>query len=87
MIEVVKILYLCMFFYIGILVFDLEVVVKFYIEVFGWYFIMKLIEIVEDDLVIGEMCIDVFGLGWGKFCIVYLLIGDCVGVEIFEFSN
>lgn len=54
-------IYLCLFFYIGILVLDLEVVVKFYIEVFGWYLIMLLIDIVEDDFVIGEMCIDVFG--------------------------
>lgn len=87
MIEVVNIFYLCMFLYIGILVLDFDVVVKFYIEVLGWYLIMKFIEIVEDDFVIGEMCIDVFGVGWDKFCIVYFLMGDCVGVEIFEFKN
>lgn len=79
-------IYLRIFFYIGIFVFDLEKVVVFYIEVLGWYLIMLLILIMEDDLFIGEMCIDVFGKGWQYFKIVYFFIGDRIGVEIFQFD-
>lgn len=48
---------------------------------------MGVIEIKYDESVIGQMCDDVFGEGWGLFWIVYLSIGDGIGIELFEFLN
>ncbi|MFD1383867.1 lactoylglutathione lyase family protein [Rhodanobacter aciditrophus] len=75
------------FSHIGISVPDLENAVHFYTEVLGWYLIMKPSEIIEDDSAIGEMCTDVFGVGWKRFRIAHLSTGDRIGVELFEFDN
>ncbi|MBM7663953.1 lactoylglutathione lyase family protein [Solibacillus kalamii] len=75
------------FSHIGISVPDLEVAVKFYTEVMGWYIIMEPSEVMEDDSAIGIMCKDVFGTGWGQFRIAHLATGDRIGIEMFEFKN
>ena len=67
---------------------DLDRSVKFYSEVMGWYQIMKPTVISEEsDTAIGQMCIDVFGSGWGSFKIAHMSTGDKIGVEMFEFKN
>lgn len=54
----------------------------------GWYMIMKPTVIHEEfDTAIGQMCIDVFGTGWGSFKIAHMSRGDRIGVEMFEFEN
>ena len=54
----------------------------------GWYQIMKPTVITEEsDTPIGQMCIDVFGTGWGSFKIAHMSTGDRIGVEMFEFTN
>lgn len=75
------------FSHIGITVPDLKAAVKFYTEVMGWYVIMEPTEVKEESkTAIGEMCIDVFGKGWGSFLIAHLATGDKIGVEMFEFN-
>ena len=76
------------FSHIGISVPDVDKAVDFYSEVMGWYQIMKPTVITEEsDTPIGQMCIDVFGTGWGSFKIAHMSTGDKIGVEIFEFRN
>ena len=76
------------FSHIGISVPDVEEAVRFYSEVMGWYQIMKPTVITEEsDTPIGQMCIDVFGTGWGSFKIAHMSTGDRIGVEMFEFTN
>jgi len=76
------------FSHIGITVSDLDKAVKFYEEVMGWYIIMKPSEVVEEkETAIGQMCIDVFGEGWGTFKIAHLSTADGIGIELFEFPN
>lgn len=76
------------FSHIGISVPDLEGAVEFYREVMGWYIIMKPTVITEEsDTAIGQMCIDVFGEGWGTFKIAHMSTGDRIGIELFEFTN
>ena len=76
------------FSHIGITVPNLEEAVKFYSEVMGWYVIMPPTEIVEEnETAIGQMCIDVFGEGWGTFRIAHLATGDKIGIELFEFKQ
>ena len=41
----------------------------------------------EKTTAIGQMCIDVFGSGWGTFKIAHLSTGDRIGVELFEFPQ
>ena len=41
----------------------------------------------ESETPIGQMCIDVFGAGWGSFKIAHMSTGDKIGVEMFEFTN
>ena len=54
----------------------------------GWYVIMNPSVITEEsDTPIGQMCIDVFGSGWGSFKIAHMSTGDRIGIEIFEFQN
>jgi len=76
------------FSHIGISVPDVEKAVEFYSNVMGWYQIMKPTVITEEsDTPIGQMCIDVFGTGWGSFKIAHMSTGDKIGVEMFEFKN
>ncbi len=56
------------FSHIGITVPDLEKAVEFYEKVLGWYVIMPPTLVEEDkSTAIGQMCIDVFGEGFGSF--------------------
>ncbi len=76
------------FSHIGITVPNIEEAVKFYREVMGWYVIMEPTTVVEEsETAIGQMCIDVFGEGWGSFRIAHLSTGDKIGVELFEFKS
>ncbi|MGL4394073.1 MAG: lactoylglutathione lyase family protein [Brevinema sp.] len=76
------------FSHIGISVPDLDGAVKFYKEVMNWYVIMEPTEVVEEkETAIGQMCIDVFGEGWGTFRIAHLSTGDGIGIELFEFPQ
>lgn len=75
------------FSHIGLSVPDLEAAITFYSEVMGWYVIMEPSDVVEDDSMIGVMCTDVFGEGWGKFRIAHMATDDRIGIELFEFPN
>jgi lactoylglutathione lyase family protein len=76
------------FSHIGISVPDVQKAVEFYSSVMGWYQIMEPTEIKEEsNTPIGQMCIDVFGEGWGSFKIAHMSTGDKIGVEMFEFKN
>ncbi|ANU21882.1 lactoylglutathione lyase family protein [Planococcus donghaensis] len=76
------------FSHIGLSVTDLDKAVTFYKEVMGWYVIMEPSEVKEEnDTPIGQMCIDVFGAGWGTFRIAHMSTSDGTGIEIFEFPN
>jgi len=76
------------FSHIGLSVTDLDKAVKFYKDVMGWYVVMEPSNVVEEsDTAIGQMCIDVFGEGWGSFRIAHMVTSDGIGVEIFEFPN
>jgi lactoylglutathione lyase family protein len=76
------------FSHIGITVPDLDKAVEFYTEVIGFYIIMPPTEVVEEnETAIGQMCIDVFGKGWGTFRIAHLSTGDRIGIELFEFKE
>ncbi|MGL4327494.1 MAG: lactoylglutathione lyase family protein [Tannerellaceae bacterium] len=76
------------FSHIGITVPNLDEAVKFYRDVMGWYVIMEPTKVVEEkETAIGQMCIDVFGEGWGDFRIAHLATSDKVGIELFEFKQ
>ncbi|MGI9290257.1 MAG: lactoylglutathione lyase family protein [Gammaproteobacteria bacterium] len=76
------------FSHIGISVPDVEQAVEFYSKVMGWYLIMQPTTIEEEnETAIGQMCVDVFGSGWGSFRIAHMSTGDKIGVEMFEFPN
>jgi lactoylglutathione lyase family protein len=76
------------FSHIGISVPNVEKAVEFYSKVMGWYLIMKPTVINEEsDTPIGQMCVDVFGTGWGSFKIAHMSTGDKIGIEMFEFNN
>ncbi|MFT7536344.1 MAG: lactoylglutathione lyase family protein [Hyphomicrobiaceae bacterium] len=76
------------FSHIGISVPNVEKAVEFYREVMGWYVIMEPTVITEESgTAIGQMCMDVFGSGWGTFKIAHMSTGDRIGVEMFEFTN
>ena len=76
------------FSHIGITVPDIKKAVKFYTETMGWYVIMEPSTIVEEkETAIGQMCIDVFGEGWGEFEIAHLSTSDGIGIEMFSFPN
>jgi len=76
------------FSHIGISVPDVEKAAEFYSDVMGWYHIMEPTVIEEEtETPIGQMCIDVFGSGWGSFKIAHMSTGDKIGVEMFEFQN
>lgn len=54
----------------------------------GWYVIMAPSVVVEEkETAIGNMCIDVFGEGWGEFKIAHLSTSDGIGIELFSFPN
>lgn len=76
------------FSHIGITVPDLDKAVDFYRSVMGWYVIMEPTTVEEENsTAIGQMCIDVFGEGWGTFRIAHMATSDGVGIELFSFSN
>jgi lactoylglutathione lyase family protein len=76
------------FSHIGITVPDIEKAVKFYTEVMGWYIIMPPNTVEEEnETAIGQMCIDVFGEGWGEFQIAHLSTSDGIGIELFSFPK
>lgn len=76
------------FSHIGITVPNIEEAVKFYTEVLGFYIIMEPTVVKEEnETAIGQMCIDVFGEGWGTFKIAHLSTGDKIGFELFEFKE
>ena len=63
------------FSHIGLSVPDLEKAVEFYESVMGWYTIMKPTTVTEEsETAIGQMCIDVFGEGWGSFKIAQTVL-------------
>ena len=54
----------------------------------GFYTIMPPTDVVEEtETAIGQMCIDVFGSGWGNFRIAHMATGDRIGIELFEFKE
>lgn len=76
------------FSHIGITVPDVEAAVQFYTDVMGFYVLMEPTVIKEEnETAIGQMCIDVFGEGWGSFKIAHLSTGDKIGFELFEFKE
>ncbi|PWJ40766.1 lactoylglutathione lyase family protein [Sediminitomix flava] len=76
------------FSHIGITVPDLDAAVKFYSEVMGFYIIMPPTLVTEEkETAIGQMCLDVFGEGWGTFRIAHMSTGDKIGIELFEFKE
>lgn len=76
------------FSHVGITVPNIEEAVKFYTEIMGFYVIMAPTEVKEEnETAIGQMCIDVFGTGWGTFKIAHLSSGDKIGFELFEFKE
>ncbi|WP_353572903.1 lactoylglutathione lyase family protein [Candidatus Albibeggiatoa sp. nov. BB20] len=76
------------FSHIGITVPNIEQAVTFYTDVMGWYLMMKPTGIEEEkQTAIGQMCIDVFGEGWGSFKIAHLSTSDTIGIELFEFKK
>lgn len=76
------------FSHIGITVPNLEDAITFYTEVMNWYVIMEPSDVIEEhSTAIGQMCIDVFGTGWGAFRIAHISTGDGIGIELFEFKQ
>ncbi|WP_430810047.1 MULTISPECIES: lactoylglutathione lyase family protein [unclassified Carboxylicivirga] len=76
------------FSHIGITVPNIDQAVKFYTEVMGFYIIMEPTVVTEEnETAIGQMCIDVFGTGWGTFKIAHISTGDRIGFELFEFET
>jgi catechol-2,3-dioxygenase len=76
------------FSHIGISVPNVEKAAEFYSEVMGWYHIMEPTVITEEsNTPIGQMCMVVFGKGWGSFKIAHMSTGDKIGIEMFEFKN
>ena len=76
------------FSHIGLSVPNIQEAVNFYNNVMGWYVVMEPSEVVEEaSTAIGQMCIDVFGSGWGSFNIAHMVTSDGIGVELFEFPN
>lgn len=76
------------FSHIGLSVPDIHAAVKFYTDVMGWYVIMEPSTVTEEtETAIGQMCIDVFGTGWGTFDIAHLSTSDGIGIELFSFPN
>ncbi|KGO93598.1 lactoylglutathione lyase family protein [Flavobacterium subsaxonicum] len=76
------------FSHIGLSVPDIHAAVKFYTDVMGWYIIMEPSTVAEEtETAIGQMCIDVFGTGWGTFDIAHLSTSDGIGIELFSFPN
>lgn len=75
------------FSHVGLSVPDIEKAVEFYSKVFGFYVLVEPTTIEEDDSPIGQICVDVFGEGWGSFKIAHLSTGDGIGIELFQFNN
>ncbi|MBT9392959.1 lactoylglutathione lyase family protein [Hymenobacter sp. NST-14] len=76
------------FSHIGITVPDIDAAVAFYTDVMGWYLVMAPSIVTEEtDTAIGQMCLDVFGRGWGQFRIAHLATSDGIGIELFSFDQ
>jgi catechol 2,3-dioxygenase-like lactoylglutathione lyase family enzyme len=76
------------FSHIGLSVPNIDLAVKFYSDVMGWYIIMPPSTVNEEmDTAIGLMCTDVFGKGWNEFQIAHLSTADGIGIELFSFSQ
>lgn len=76
------------FSHIGLTVPDIQAAVDFYSEVMGWYTIMEPSEVKEEkETPVGQMCIDVFGEGWGAFQIAHMSTSDGIGIELFSFPS
>jgi lactoylglutathione lyase family protein len=76
------------FSHIGISVKNIEDVVKWYHEVFGFYIIMEPTTVEnESDTPIGIMCQHVFGTTFENFKIAHLSTVDGIGIEFFEFPE
>ncbi len=76
------------FSHIGLSVPDVDKAINFYKEVMGWYIVMQPSDVVEEnETAIGQMCIDVFGEGWGNLRIAHMVTSDGIGVEVFGFPN
>ncbi|SDY18141.1 lactoylglutathione lyase family protein [Hymenobacter psychrophilus] len=76
------------FSHIGITVPDMQAAVDFYTNVLGWYLVMEPSVVTEEmDTAIGQMCLDVFGEGWGQFQIAHLATADRIGIELFSFAQ
>lgn len=70
------------FSHIGISVPNVEKAAEFYSEVMGWYHIMEPTVITEEsNTPIGQMCMVVFGKGWGSFKIAHMSTGDKIGIK------
>lgn len=76
------------FSHIGLTVPDLHKALAFYQNIMGWYVIMEPTKIEEDrSTAVGQMCIDVFGEGWGEFMIAHMATSDGIGIELFSFPK
>lgn len=76
------------FSHIGLSVKNIEEVVKWYQEVLGFYVIMPVTLVEnEDETAIGVMCQDVFGKEFASFKIAHLSTADGIGFEMFEFPE
>lgn len=76
------------FSHIGMSVKSIEEVVKWYSEVLGFYVLMPVTDVInEDKTAIGVMCQDVFGQEFENFKIAHLSTADGIGIELFEFPE
>ena len=75
------------FSHVGISVPDIKQAVDWYHIVFGCSVVQQPTEVREGADHIGELCIDVFGRGFGSFFIAHLATADGIGIELFQFSN
>lgn len=76
------------FSHIGLSVTNIKKAIEFYHNVLGWYIIMDVTDIKEEnDSAIGIMCTDVFGDGFKEFKIAHMVTSNGIGIELFEFNG
>lgn len=76
------------FSHIGLSVPNIKKAIEFYHNVLGWYIIMDITDIKEEnDCAIGIMCTDVFGDGFKEFKIAHMVTSNGIGIELFEFNG